>query len=110
MTTLDNIILQERAVTNLHHRGTKLGDVYYDPLHEAAFGTLKKLNRVAKKTGVAKPGEVKPWLEQNTYTLHHPVRKRFPKNPYSVDIMDVGECDLVDVQALNRHNDGENIC
>ena len=41
-----------------------LGDVYYDPLHEAAFGTLEKLKRVAKKTGVAKPGEVKPCLEQ----------------------------------------------
>jgi len=39
------------------------GDVYYDPLHEAAFGTLEKLKRVAKKTGVAKHGEFKPWLE-----------------------------------------------
>jgi len=28
------------------------------------LGTLEKLNRVATKTGVAKPGEVKPWLEQ----------------------------------------------
>ena len=41
-----------------------LGDVYYDPRHEAAFGTLEKLIRVAKKTGVEKPGQVKPWLEQ----------------------------------------------
>jgi len=40
------------------------GNVYYDPQHEAAFGTLEKLKRVAKKTGAAKPGEVKPWLEQ----------------------------------------------
>jgi len=38
-----------------------LEDVYYDPQHEAAFDTLEKLERVAKKTGVAKPGEVKPW-------------------------------------------------
>jgi len=85
-----------------------LGDVYYDSLHEAAFGTLEKLKRVAKKTGVAKPGEVKPWLEQqDAYTLNRPVRKRFPRNPYSVDnIMIVWECDLVDVQVLSRHNDG----
>jgi len=41
-----------------------LGDVYYDPLHEASFVTLEKLNRVAKKTGVAKLGEVKPRLEE----------------------------------------------
>jgi len=36
-----------------------------------------------------------------------PVRKRFPRNPYSVDnIMDVWESDLIDVHALSRHNDG----
>ena len=84
-----------------------LENVYYDSLHEAAFGTLEKLKRVAKKTGVAKPGEVKPWLEeQDAYTLHRPVRKRFPRNLYSVDnIMDVCECDLINVQAFSRHND-----
>jgi len=85
-----------------------LGDVYYDPRHEAAFGTLEKIKRVAKKTGVTKPGQVKPWLEQqDAYTLHRPVRKRFPRNHYSFDnIMDVWECDRIDVQALSRHNDG----
>ena len=84
-----------------------LGDVYYDSLHEEPFSTLDKLKRVAKKTGVAKPSEFKPWLQQDAYTLHRPVRKRFPRNPFSVDnIMDVWECDLVDVQALSRHNDG----
>jgi len=85
-----------------------LGAVYYDPLQEAAFGTLEELKRIAKKTGVANAGEVKPWLEQqDAYTLHRPVRKRFPRNPYSVDnIMDVWEFDLVDVQAHSRHNDG----
>ena len=41
-----------------------LGDAYYDPLHGAAIGTLEKLKRVAKKTSVAKSGEVKPWIEQ----------------------------------------------
>ena len=88
VTTLDNVISRARQ--------------------EAALGTLEKLKRVAKKTGVSKPVEVKPWLEQqDAYTLHRPVRKRFPRNTYSVDnIMDVWECDLVDVQALSRHNDG----
>ena len=102
MTKLDNVI----GITGL--RGTLLGDVYYDPRHEAAFGMLEKLNRVAKKTGVAKPDQLKPWLEQlDPYTLHRPVRKQFPRNPYRVDnIMDVWECDLIDVQSLSRHNDG----
>ena len=59
-----------------------LGDVYYDPRHVAAFGTLEKLKRVAKKTGVAKTDQVKPWLEQqDAYTLHRPVRKRFCEKP-----------------------------
>jgi len=64
VSTTDNVILQASAVTTSHHRGTMLGEVYYNPLHEAAFGTLEKLKLVVKKTGVAKPGEVKPWLEQ----------------------------------------------
>ena len=39
-------------------------------------------------------------------TLHRQVRKRFPRNPYSVtNVMDVWECDLVDVRALRRFND-----
>jgi transposase InsO family protein len=81
-----------------------LESVYYDPRHEAAFGTLDKLKRAVS---VAKPGEVKQWLEQDAYTLHRSVRKRFPRNPYSVNnILDVWECDLVDVQTLSRHNDG----
>jgi hypothetical protein len=52
-----------------------LGEVYYDPLQEAAYSTVEKQKRVAKQTGVAKPGEVKPWLEQqDAYTLHRRVR------------------------------------
>ena len=35
------------------------------------------------------------------------MRKRFPRNPYSVtNVMDVWECDLVDVQSLGKFNDG----
>jgi len=48
-------------------------------------------------------------LVRTTRCLHTPSPgpKAIPKNPYSVDnIMDVWECDLIDVQALSRHNDG----
>ena len=59
-----------------------LGDVYFDPLHEAGFGMLEKLKHVAMKTSVAKPGEVKPWLEQqDAYTLNSPCPKAIPKKP-----------------------------
>ena len=77
-----------------------LEDDYYDPLQEAGFSTLEKIKRAAKQTGIAKkPSQVKSWFEkQDAYTLHRPVRKRFPRNPYSVNnIMDVRECDLVAV-------------
>jgi len=38
--------------------------------------------------------------------LHRPIRKRFARNPYTVNIvMDVWECDLVDVRALGRFKD-----
>ena len=34
------------------------------------------------------------------------MKKRFPRNPYSVaNVMDVWECDLVDVRSLGRFND-----
>jgi hypothetical protein len=35
------------------------------------------------------------------------VRKRFPRNPYTVNnVNDVWECDLVDVQGISKNNDG----
>ena len=68
-----------------------LGELYFDPTREAAYGSVDKLKKAAKRTGIAKPSDVKPWLEhQDAYTVHRPVRKRFPRNPYSVtNIMDV---------------------
>ena len=77
---------------------------YYDPARPSAYSTLEKLRAAVKK----KPrGDIRAWLErQDVYTLHRRVRKRFPRNPYSVNnVMDVWECDLVDVQALRKFND-----
>jgi len=47
------------------------------------------------------------WLEeQDAYTLHRPVRKRFARNPYTVtNVRDVWECDLLDVQSYAKYND-----
>jgi len=55
----------------------------------------------------AEPREVKPWLEhQDAYTLHMPVRKPFPRNPYTVtNLLEVFEIDLIYVQSLAKHND-----
>ena len=77
----------------------------YDPARPSAFSTLEKLQAAFGKN---KKNSVRAWLEkQDAYTLHRQVRKRFPRNPYSVtNVMDVWECDLVDVQSLGKYNDG----
>jgi len=51
--------------------------------------------------------KTRAWLEsQDAYTLHKPVRKHFPRNPYVVsDVMDVWEADLLDVQNISKFND-----
>ena len=52
-------------------------------------------------------GFIRAWLEkQDAYTLHRPAKKRFAHNPYTVtNVMDVWECDLLDVQAYAKYND-----
>ena len=41
--------------------------------------------------------------------MHRPVRKGFPSNPYTVtNVMDVWECDLMDMQSLSKYNDNYN--
>jgi hypothetical protein len=59
------------------------------------------------KRSKKKPAEIKKWLKhQDTYTLHRPVRRHIPRNPYSVNnIMDIWECYLIEVQSLSKFND-----
>ena len=84
-----------------------LGDQYFDPQSEAFFGSYQNLLSVAKKLKGAEPSKVKPWLEQqDAYTLHRPVRKRFPRNPYIVsNLLDVWEAHLIEVQSFAKYND-----
>jgi len=80
-----------------------LGNIYYDPKHAAGFGSLAKLVKASKN----KKRDVEEWLSgQNTYTLNKPVRKSFPRNPYTVpNIDDVSEMDLADLSSLSIYND-----
>ena len=82
-------------------------DLYYNPSGETAFGSYGKLLHKAKTLPGAEPSEVKPWCEQqDAHTNHKPVRKRFPRNSYSVsNILVVFEANLVDVQSIAKHND-----
>jgi hypothetical protein len=71
--------------------------LYYDPTKPSAFATWK-LQAPSKKP----PADIKAWLQkQDAHTQHRKISKRFPRNPYSVNIInDLWECDLVDVRSL----------
>jgi transposase InsO family protein len=86
----------------------KASKVYYDPSNPAAFSTLRKLATAVRADKPSTKQLLKTWLqEQDTFTLHRPVRKRFPRNAYSVNnLMDVWEVDLVDIQSLAKYNKG----
>jgi transposase InsO family protein len=81
-----------------------LGAIYYDPKHPAGFTSVAKLAQSAKTN----KKHVEEWLSgEDAYTLHKPVRKRFPRNPYTVsNLDDVWEIDLVDLRTLSKFNSG----
>jgi hypothetical protein len=81
-----------------------LGKVYYDPSHPPSFGSAANLVKASKSN---KRRNIEEWLSgQDTYTLQKPVRKRFPRNPYTVtNIDDVWEMDLADLTNWAKYND-----
>ena len=84
------------------------GKLYFDPKRPRSFSSLKWLHAAARGR---RAGELGAWLgAQDSYTLHRPVRKRFQRNPYTVNnIMDVCECDIVDVQGSVNIKTGPSI-
>lgn len=84
--------------------------IYYTPKHPASFSSLDSLYRAAKKEShiPVSRRDVKTWLEkQLTYTLHKPIRRRFPRNRVLVSGVDwQWESDLVDLSKLSRYNKG----
>lgn len=85
----------------------KYENQYFNPAHEASFSGARKLLSVNKKDP---PKRIHEWLSnQDAFTLHKPVRKKFQRLHYNVHMIDaIWETDLVDVQALKTHNDGYN--
>jgi len=93
--------------TNENQWLAKIRDLYYDPSGETVYGPYGKLLSKAKTLPEAKPSELKPWLQQqDAHTLQRTVRKRFPRNPYTIsNFLDFWEAEFVDVQSLAKHND-----
>lgn len=86
-----------------------LRDLYYNIGSEAGYGSVDRLYSVAKKHNISR-NEVKEWLRgQLTYTLHHPARRRFPRNPVvASSVGELAQADLVDMTSFSSQNDGYN--
>lgn len=85
---------------------SKLEKLYYDPTHYAGYSAVDNLARAAKPN--FSRNKVARWLEsQDAYTLHRPLRRKFPRQHYNVtNIDDVWEADLIELRNLKRYNGG----
>ena len=85
----------------------QLEELYYNPAHYAGYSATENLARAAAESKIDRE-QVTHWLRaQDAYTLHRPVRRKFPRLHYSVtNIDDVWEADLIELRNLKSHNDG----
>jgi len=88
----------------VHGNNTKLTAIYYDHEKPTAFSTLDKLAAAIPRKNKS---DIKAWLEyQDDYPIHRPARRRFLRNTYTVtNLMEVWECDTLDMQSLSKYND-----
>ncbi len=72
-----------------------LKTAYYSPKHPGSFTAVDKLYRAQK--GATRP-QVKKWLSgEESYTLHHPLKRKFPRLPVVVSaIHEQFDIDLID--------------
>ena len=80
---------------------------YYDLEHEAGYAGARNHVRLNAKKEKKKNYS---WLSnQDAYTLHHPVQRRFPRLRYTVTNIDnVWEADLLQLTTIKNYNDGYN--
>ncbi|XP_028397219.1 uncharacterized protein LOC114521028 [Dendronephthya gigantea] len=87
-----------------------LSSVYYDPKRSGGFGGVDRLYKDVKKEGKFRISrkKIKQWLmEQDTYTLHKPVRRNFKRGRVITGNIDqFWQMDLADLQSLQKFNDG----
>jgi hypothetical protein len=86
-----------------------LKEVYYTPSAQGSLGGVRSFIRGVKEDrGKHLTGkEAKEWLSnQNTYTLHKPVRRKFRRNKtYVRGIDDLWQADLVEMIPFASEND-----
>lgn len=82
----------------------QLKTVYYNPKAPGSFGGVKRL---AGASGVS-TSIAKKWLsQQDTYTLHKPIRYKFSRRKtIAYGINELWQSDLVDLQKIAKYNKG----
>lgn len=87
-----------------------LKKIYFNPAHPAGFKGSTKLYQAVKDEGKYKVTwhMIREWLKnQETYTLHKPVIRKYKRTPVIVTgLYDQYEADLADMQKLKDKNDG----
>ena len=75
--------------------------VYYDP--KKGYGGVQALYRQVRKHGITL-AQVRDWVkEQDTYTLHKPIRRKFKRHRTRVTDMDEQwQLDLADVSKVKK--------
>lgn len=82
-----------------------INQIYYDVAHPAGFSSVDKLTKAMN--GKMKRNDVKNWLQgQETYTLHKPIHKNFPRNKYILsNLNELWQADLTDMRTYSQYND-----
>ena len=87
-----------------------LKTIYYNPSHPASFAGPQKLYKVVKDEGKydISMHKVRKFLQnQDSYSLHKPVRRRFTRNHViTAGIDDLWMADLIDMVKYAEYNEG----
>lgn len=86
-----------------------LEKLYYNPKIPGSFSGLNSFQKYLKQNKInIKKNDVLDWFQdQESYTLHKPVKKKFLRNQiivYGID--DTWQADLIDLQSLSKENQG----
>lgn len=86
----------------------EIHNLYYNTSHPAGYSSIDKLTKAMR--GKMSKEDVKKWLQsQETYTVHKPVQRKFPRNKYILsNINELWQADLSDMRSYSKYNNGFN--
>jgi len=86
-----------------------LASIFYNPKDPGSFSSAEALFNRAKEEGIkTNRAQVEEFLaDQDAYTLHRKLRKKFQRNPIVVGAIDKQwQADLADMSSIAKDNDG----